>query len=239
MASPSRVASAARIAGLAAVTLCVLGPLSNQLGITRPIHGFVAFGLGLLLGLVALALGLVGLFTTRAASGKGGRALALTGSLLGLLILATGIVASSPGWGLPRINDITTDTADPPAFADPKLAYPGEPFASQQRACAAYRDLAPIQLAESPDAAWRAARATAQDLGWKIVREDAASGVFEATQTTAIFRFVDDVVVRVRPESGGTRVDVRSKSRDGQGDVGANAKRIRTFARALESKAAG
>ena len=237
MQTPSRVASTARILGLAAVALCVLGPLANQLGLTRPIRGFAAFGLGLLLGLVALALGLVGLFTTRAASGRSGRALALTGALLGLLILATGIVASSPGWGLPRINDITTDPGDPPAFADPKLAYPGDSFASQQRA--AYPDLAPIQLAEPPDTAWRAARATAQDLGWEIVREDPASGVFEATQTTAIFCFVDDVVVRVRPESGGARVDVRSKSRDGKGDVGANAKRIRTFARALASKTAG
>ena len=237
MASPSRVASAARIAGLAAVTLCVLGPLSNQLAITHPLGGFLAFALGLLLGIVALVLGIAGLFTTRAGSAREGRPAALTGALIGVVIFATGMFASAPGRGLPRINDITTDPADPPAFADPQRSYPGESFASQQRA--AYPDLAPIELAMPPDAAFRAARSAAQGLGWEIVREDAASGVFEATQTSAVFRFVDDVVVRVRPESGGARVDVRSKSRDGRGDLGTNAKRIRTFAAALASKAAG
>jgi uncharacterized protein (DUF1499 family) len=46
---------------------------------------------------------------------------------------------------------------------------------------------------------------------------------------TRIFRFVDDIVVRVRPSNGGSIVDVRSKSRDGRGDMGANAARIRAF----------
>lgn len=234
---PSRLASAARLAGLVAVALCVLGPLSNQLGTTPPLGGFLAFALGLLLGIAALLLGLAGLFATRAGSGRTGRPAAFTGALIGLVIFAAGMVASSPGRGLPRINDITTDLADPPAFANPALAYPGESFASQQRA--GYPDLGPIALAEPPDAAYRAALAAAQGLGWVIVREDAASGVFEATDTTAIFRFVDDVVVRVRPESGGSRVDVRSKSRDGQGDVGANAARIRSFGATLAGKPSG
>jgi uncharacterized protein (DUF1499 family) len=199
--------------------------------------GFLAFALGLLLGLVALLLGLAGLFATRAGSGRTGRPAAFTGALLGLVIAAAGMFASAPGRGLPPINDITTDLADPPAFADPARAYPGESFASQQRA--AYADLAPIALAEPPDAAYRAALAAAQGLGWVVVREDAASGVFEATDTTAVFRFVDDVVVRVRPEPSGSRVDVRSKSRDGRGDVGANAARIRAFGAALAGKPAG
>ena len=226
MQSPSRVASAARIAGLFAVGLCALGPLANQLGLTPAMGGFLTFALGLLLGLVALVLGLVGLFL-----GRAGRPAALTGALLGLVIVAAGIFASAPGRGLPRINDITTDPADPPAFADPKRAYPGEEFARLQRA--AYSDLAPIRRAEPADAAYRAALATARSLGWEIVREDPAAGIFEATETSAVFRFVDDVVVRVRPDSGRARVDVRSKSRVGQGDLGANAARIRTFASKL------
>jgi uncharacterized protein (DUF1499 family) len=39
----------------------------------------------------------------------------------------------------------------------------------------------------------------------------------------------------VRPADGGSVVDVRSKSRDGQGDLGANARRIRAFRTALGS----
>ena len=66
-----------------------------------------------------------------------------------------------------------------------------------------------------------------------MARSDAEAGEIEATETTATFRFVDDVAVRLRPVEEGTRVDVRSKSRDGQGDLGANAARIRRLLDAL------
>ena len=75
---------------------------------------------------------------------------------------------------------------------------------------------------------------TARELGWEVVGVDPAAGTLLARDTTRIFRFVDDVVVRVRSaEGGGSLVDVRSKSRDGRGDLGANAARIRAFAEAL------
>ena len=73
-----------------------------------------------------------------------------------------------------------------------------------------------------------------QALGWEVVSADAAAGTLLARQTTKVFRFVDDVVVRVRPaDGGGALVDVRSKSRDGRGDMGVNAARIRAFAEKL------
>jgi uncharacterized protein (DUF1499 family) len=65
------------------------------------------------------------------------------------------------------------------------------------------------------------------------VAVDPAAGTLEANETTRLFHFVDDVVVRVRPSDGGSVVDVRSKSRDGRGDMGVNAKRIRAFRDAL------
>ena len=55
----------------------------------------------------------------------------------------------------------------------------------------------------------------------------------KATDTTRWFAFKDDVVVRVRPEGAGSRVDVRSVSRVGRGDVGTNARRVRGFLEAL------
>jgi len=40
----------------------------------------------------------------------------------------------------------------------------------------------------------------------------------------------DDIVVRIRAEgASGSRIDIRSKSRVGQSDFGANARRIRAF----------
>ena len=59
----------------------------------------------------------------------------------------------------------------------------------------------------------------------------------EATATSGIFQFVDDIVIRIQgPDGAGaahSMVDLRSKSRDGQSDLGANAARIRAFVEAL------
>jgi uncharacterized protein (DUF1499 family) len=234
MESPSRIASAARLAGLIGVGLFALGPLAIQLGLASPFVGFRIFGLGLLAGLAALLLGLVGIATTRASSGRAGRAHALTGLLLGGVVIACVAFAARPGIGVPAINDITTDPSDPPAFSDPSKSYPGAEFAEAQRA--AYADLAPIPFEGPPEAAFAASLAAAQELGWEIAQEDAQGGTFEATDTTVIFRFVDDISVRVRPDASGARVDLRSKSRDGKGDLGANAARIRAFRDALDSR---
>jgi len=62
-----------------------------------------------------------------------------------------------------------------------------------------------------------------------------AEGRLEATDTTLFFGFKDDVIVRLRVEGGGTRIDVRSKSRVGLGDAGTNAKRVRAFLARVEA----
>jgi uncharacterized protein (DUF1499 family) len=64
---------------------------------------------------------------------------------------------------------------------------------------------------------------------------DTAAGRLEATARTPWFGFYDDVVVRVRAQGTGSRVDVRSVSRVGRSDVGMNAKRIREFTRRLRA----
>lgn len=221
--------------GSAALALLAIGPLLNQTGVTAPMGGFMVFGVGLLVGVVALALSLVGILRTGAGSERSGRSQALAGLGCGVLVIAVLMFARSGGEGAPPINDITTDPDDPPQFvfeAERRdMSYPGEEFASQQRA--AYTDLGPIEIAKPPAEALAEVRAAAEALGWEIVAEDAASGRLEATHTTAIFRFVDDVVVRVRADGSGSRVDVRSKSRDGQGDIGANAARIRALSAQL------
>lgn len=138
---------------------------------------------------------------------------------------------------LPPINDITTDPANPPAFvailplragAPVPSAYPGEAAASAQRA--AYPDVAPIVVAQAPAAAFDAALAAARAMGWTIVAADAAAGRIEATATTPWFGFRDDVVIRVAPDARGSRIDVRSVSRVGRSDLGANARRVREYA---------
>ena len=111
------------------------------------------------------------------------------------------------------------------------LAYPGEATASAQRA--AYPDLTPIRVAAPPPEAFARALAAAEAEGWEITYREPGSGSFEALERSRIFHFVDDVVVRVRPAAGGSVIDVRSKSRDGRGDLGINAARIRAFRDAI------
>jgi len=224
--------------GLVGLALFMLGPILNHVPGVPPMVGFGLFALGLLDGIVALLLGLVGLLRTLPGSGRSGRGGAVMGIVTGVAMLAFVAVINSGGMGGPRINDITTDTEDPPVFvaiAERESArdysYPGATFSEQQRA--AYPDVVTIDLAMPPEQAFAAVRAAAEELGWEIVQEDAASGRLEAMQTTAVFAFVDDVVIRVRPGGAGSLVDMRSKSRDGKSDVGANAARIRAFRTAV------
>jgi uncharacterized protein (DUF1499 family) len=200
--------------------------------------GFFVLALGLLFGALAVVIGLAGLWSTRAASGRGGRGRALTGMGLGLLIvLAIGTGRGETESGA-NYNDITTDLSDPPMFTQAQkieanlgrdFGYPNE-FAAEQRQL--YADLAPIAFGSKPSGAYRSAEATALSLGWEITYRDAPNHI-EATETSKIFRFVDDVVIRIRPTPAGSTIDVRSKSRDGKSDLGINAKRIRTFRDAL------
>ena len=240
MEKRSIVAVVAGALGLLGIFDVILGPVLIHLGWVAPMFGFQwLFGLGLLEGLLALLLGLLALWRTRQASGRSGRPLAWIGVGAGSALVALLFVAARPGAGLPSINDITTDPADPPTFvsalqAAPNqgrdMSYPPE-FAELQQA--AYPDLAPIRASGSPAEVTDRARSTAESLGWEIVDVKPETGHLEARQTSAVFQFVDEVVIRVRPHTGGSLVDVRSKSRDGRGDLGANAARIRAFSEAL------
>jgi uncharacterized protein (DUF1499 family) len=206
-----------------------------------PFSGFRLFLLGGLFGLLALVLGLIGLWRTRAAAGREGRGRALRGALLGAVVLALIVGAAGSARDLPRINDITTNPDDPPAFTHAgqlpdnqgrDLSYPPD-FAAQQRA--GYPDLAPIRIQASlPDAFQRCVRA-AESLGWEITYRDPSGAALEATETSRIFRFVDDISVRLQTDGTETVIDMRSKSRVGKGDMGANAKRIEAFRKKVTS----
>ncbi len=80
---------------------------------------------------------------------------------------------------------------------------------------------------------WRAFEA-AKRMGWHIVAFDEKSGRIEATDTSFFFGMTDDIAISVRPAGRfGARVDVRSKSRMGDNDGGANAARIKTYIRSI------
>lgn len=160
-----------------------------------------------------------------------------------MIVLLAGVAACAKlAGGAAPIHDITTDTTDPPVFVDilPLRAgarngasYGGARVAELQRA--AYPDIVPVDLALAPAAAFAKSLATANAMGWAIVAADSSAGRIEATATTRVFRFRDDVVIRVRARDGGSRVDIRSVSRIGERDLGKNASRIRDFIVRLRS----
>jgi uncharacterized protein (DUF1499 family) len=76
--------------------------------------------------------------------------------------------------------------------------------------------------------------AAAEGMGWEVVGRDADTGRIEAVDTTRWFGFKDDIAIRVTPAGAGSRIDVRSKSRVGRGDLGTNARRIRAYLQRLQ-----
>ena len=231
----SKLALAAGVVGAVGLFDPGFGAALAHFGVLEPIQGFSLFGLGLLSALIGGLLGLGALYTTRPAAQRSGRNLAFVGIAAAVVAIAIVSIGRQPGADAPPINDISTDLADPPAFpSDPSgrdrdMALPAG-FAEQIKATPSYRDLQPIRVARPPAEVLREAEQTAHAIDWDNVASDSVAGIVTASQTTKLFRFVDDVVVRVRDDgTGGSLVDVRSKSRDGQGDIGANAARIRRF----------
>jgi uncharacterized protein (DUF1499 family) len=197
----------------------------------------VAAALGALLAVVSIYL-----------SWRGGDSARLYASLVallvGLAVLAPVVSAARAVRAVPRIHDISTDTENPPLFVAilkeranaPNTAnYGGPEVAKLQHA--GYPDLKPLNLPVPPPRTFEAALAAARALGWKIVATDPAAGRIEASDQTFWFGFIDDVVVRVTPTAAGSRVDVRSVSRVGKSDLGANARRIRKFLADLSQRA--
>lgn len=164
-----------------------------------------------------------------------GALLALPGTLLFLSVVAT-------RGDYPPIHDITTDLSDPPVFTHApalrgpdsnSLAVKPDTLGVQREA---YPDLESLRSERTPGNAYRRALEVAAAQGWDIVWQDPESGYIEAVDSTAIMAFKDDIAIRVRAAAEGSVIDLRSVSRVGVGDIGANAKRIRAFIAAFNER---
>jgi uncharacterized protein (DUF1499 family) len=192
-------------------------------------------------GIVAALLGLIGMILARPTGPRRGFYRALAAFVIGLVVVGVPWSYLWRAQSVPPIHDITTDIRNPPQFLavrplranDPNPAsYGGPEIAAQQQE--AYPDIQPLHLELPPDQAFRQALRAAQEMGWEIVRADYPARRIEATDQTLWFGFKDDVVIRVRPAESGSRIDVRSTSRVGKGDLGVNAARIRSYLERLQ-----
>lgn len=224
------------LALLAAAAVASAGP-GTRFGLWHFRTAFTVMQWGAYAALAGAAMGLLALLL------GGARGMASASVVIALLAFAGPWSFRRTAASVPPIHDISTDTADPPAFvavlprragATNPPAYAGESVAAQQRK--AYPDIRTLDLELPPGQAFDRCLRAAREMGWEIVDAAADAGRLEATDTTAWFGFKDDVVVRVRPGAGGgSRVDVRSKSRVGRSDVGANARRIRRYLEKVRS----
>ncbi len=146
---------------------------------------------------------------------------------------------------LPPIHDITTDIDNPPTFSAVLPARAAERASSvddrnpqlAQLQKAAYPDLAPLVTALPVARAFNEALLVAKSMpGWIIVASDIDTGRIEAFQQSRWFRFTDDIVIRVTRDGAGSRIDMRSTSRQGRSDYGVNAARIRAYFEALRKR---
>jgi uncharacterized protein (DUF1499 family) len=226
-------AKALLIGAVIAAALLSIGALGSRFGLWGFQTGLLALAAATVLAAIGLLIGVVAIFVSHKRNMTGDKP-ALSISLgVSTLILALMGVQFYQASSVPAIHNISTDIQDPPQFdavvalrgqdSNP-LEYDSEIIGPVQQA--AYPRVQPLTLAGTPGDALSAAIAALKDMGLDIVATDAAAGIVEATATTFWFGFKDDVVVRVRASDDGAVVDVRSVSRVGVSDIGANARRI-------------
>jgi uncharacterized protein (DUF1499 family) len=171
--------------------------------------------------------------------GFGSAVLAL---VIGSALLLYPAYLALQAYRLPAITDVVTDPDDPPRFetagqlrtreANP-VAYPGKISADKQRM--AYPDIEPLIVTSTPQEAYDTALTIINRRRWKIIvdrkpirregRTAARDGHIEAVARNPL-ALREDVVLRVRADGEGARIDIRSATRYGPHDLGSNASRI-------------
>lgn len=201
-------------------------------------------GIALIVAVISLAIGFFRKPRNRLMIGVATIGILVPAGLLLLGLSAAGASSENP------IHDVSTDTANPPAFSAETMAareesganplsdyqtplgdlemYAGSPPELAIKSHAqiindTYANLSPLPLGGASKADAVAAVAAAMGtMGFVDIRQNAEEGRVEGVAETFWFGFKDDVVARV----GESEIDFRSVSRVGRSDLGANAKRI-------------
>jgi uncharacterized protein (DUF1499 family) len=234
---PARSAGISLWLGIIGTALAISGSYGSGQGFWPFTIGLLMVATSFLLGILGGLAGLFALIRNSQGSGLGRRI------TIGLLLCGTVLAGVGPwiyrGFSFPPIHDVTTDLANPPAFATLSMRkdnLAGVDSVEQWRALhrKAYSDIAPITLDMTPEAVIARAKTLASERGWAISAQTAER--LEATATESPFKFKDDVVIVATPTKDGqsSLVNMRSVSRVGASDFGINAKRIREFLAALQ-----
>lgn len=239
----SRLAAWSRRLALFALAVAALSIVIVRSNLLEIEPALTTFGAALVFAALAVLLSLPA-YVVIWRQGRTGLGSAISGMMLGLLLLIYPAYLGYKATKLPPISDITTDPDNPPRFdalarqrPGDRIAYPGAAAAEMQQK--AYPEVMPLQVNAPVKLTFDVALALVTKRKWHVAdarppgagRRDA---VIEATARTPIMGFRDDVVIRVSPNSEGARVDMRSASRYGLYDFGVNAARVRSLLEDLD-----
>ncbi len=221
---------------LAAAFMMILAVSSHRAGFFTFQLALMGLAAGSLIALAAMGFGLIEMFRARKDK-KAQTAPTAAGTTLGFLVIMPVLITILSSIGTPMIHDIATDLEHPPEFIAIKAlrSATDNPLDRSQSVTLtaiqkqSYPDIESLLIDRPFDVVFEQIVELVKKRGWEVVVISAANGRIEATDTTPIMGFKDDVVIRVNREANRTRVDMRSVSRVGKGDLGTNAARIRSF----------
>ncbi len=163
----------------------------------------------------------------------------LLGLVLGAALLAYPAYLAQRAWRYPQIYDVSTDAANPPRYIALAAQRPKDRIVYSAAAAplqrAAYPDIVPLQLTLPLRSTYdvvtgvlnKRKQVFVESMGPTVNRREA---VIEYTARTPLMGFRDDIVIRITAVgNNASRVDLRSASRYGTHDLGANAARLRTL----------
>jgi len=190
-------------------------------------------------GIISLTLIVVGLVKRIPIVGK-----ATLAAFLSISIAAIPFLYILEFRKIPTFGEAATDFENFPEFEvlakarnaeaeDPPLFSLSEAEALQKKF---FPELAPITIDRSPAKATEQVIKVLKEMKFSLAPAIGDEHRVEATQTSFWFGFKDDVVVIITGlPGGGSRVDVRSASRVGKLDGGANAKRVEAILAAVQN----
>lgn len=250
------------VLALAVPVYFLIAAMGTRFGLMDWTVGFVQmtvqWGPLVLAGVAVFAL--IALLTAFFTPPRRGMGLAFLALLIPAGGLGYGLYIRQQAAVIPPIHDISTDLMDPPGFSrDVATARSGvtrgndldllgarvadDPRAGRWAGARVvdviqrdYPDITSIPTGLAQAAAFEIALNLAREQNWRIGRTDPAAGIIEATERSLWYGFTDDIVVRVRPDGSGARIDMRSVSRVGGSDLGMNAKRMRPYLAELRTR---
>ncbi len=218
-----------------AVILIVLAMLGNRLELWDFGLGFMLLAAGIILAFIGLVTGIIGTIISIKKPYPAEKTRLIVSTCVCLLISGFMFMQFRVATSVPPIHNISTDQVDAPRFKKVlALRVGANPVEYDQAALGeaqskAYPRVQTLRSAMDAQASMLRSIEVLEGMGLELVDTDFDALRVEATATSLLFGFKDDVVVRIRQSGTGSIIDLHSVSRVGQSDLGMNAKRILTF----------